>query len=76
MFISYFRIGSDPGHASSTLLGAAMRILIAEHTELFLEGLKVVLQRLDGRVSVTACDAFANALEEAKYAKPPPLAGV
>jgi len=46
-----------------------MRILIAEHTELFLEGLKVVLQRLDGRVSVTACDAFANALEEAKNAE-------
>lgn len=43
-----------------------MRILIAEHTELFLEGLKVVLQRLDGRVSVTACDTFANALEAAK----------
>jgi DNA-binding NarL/FixJ family response regulator len=46
-----------------------MRILIAEHTELFLEGLKVVLQRLDGRVSVTACDAFASALEEAKNAE-------
>jgi DNA-binding NarL/FixJ family response regulator len=43
-----------------------MRVLIAEHTELFLEGLKVVLQRLDGRVSVTACDAFADALERSK----------
>ncbi len=46
-----------------------MRILIAEHTELFLEGLKVVLQRLDGRVTVTACGAFANVLEEAKNAE-------
>ncbi len=43
-----------------------MRVLIAEHTELFLEGLKVVLQRLDGRVSVTACGAFADALERSK----------
>ncbi len=43
-----------------------MRILIAERTELLLEGLKVVLQRLEKRVAVTACDAFADALEMAK----------
>ena len=45
-----------------------MRVLIAERTELVLEGLKVVLQRLEGRVAVTACDAFADALEAAKKA--------
>ena len=47
----------------------AMRILIAEPTELFLEGLKVVLQRLDKRVSVTACHDFAEALERTKSAE-------
>lgn len=46
-----------------------MRILIAEHTELFLEGLKVVLQRLDGQVAATACTSFADALEAARYAE-------
>ena len=46
-----------------------MRVLIAEHTDLFLEGLKVVLQRLDGRVTLTACAAFADALEAAKNAE-------
>jgi DNA-binding NarL/FixJ family response regulator len=43
-----------------------MRLLIAEHTELFLEGLKAVLGRLDGQVTVAACTAFADALEAAK----------
>jgi len=43
-----------------------MRILIAERTEIYLEGLKVTLQRLDGRVAVTAFAAFADALEAAK----------
>ncbi len=43
-----------------------MRILIAERTELVLEGLKVVLQRLEKHVVVTACGAFADALEVAK----------
>ncbi len=43
-----------------------MQILIAERTEIFLEGLKATLQRLDGRVVVTAFAAFADALEAAK----------
>ena len=43
-----------------------MQILIAERTEIFLEGLKVTFQRLDGRVVVTAFAAFADALEAAK----------
>lgn len=43
-----------------------MQILIAEPTDIFLEGLKVTLQRLEGRVAVTAFADFADALEAAK----------
>jgi DNA-binding NarL/FixJ family response regulator len=43
-----------------------MHILIAEDHDLILEGLKVVLRRLDADVAVRACGTFADALEAAK----------
>lgn len=47
-----------------------MRILIADDHEVFLEGLKVLLQRLGPENSVVACSDFAGALEAATKGEP------